>query len=238
MPYIKGDDLATVLRRDGKMPVARALRLARQIAAGLEAAHEAGVVHRDLKPANIMIGADDHALIMDFGISASADEAASGGVVRDARSTWRPSRAAGVAVDARADIYAFGLILYEMLTGPRLDAATTPQERVDAMKQRTDEGLPPVRSLDASVPARSTRSSRDAWSAIRPRGFRPRRTGRGARSRSTTTASRFPSHAARSADASIALASLLVIALLARHVVGRSGSAVRRPRAARAGVGA
>ena len=69
------------MRRDGKLPRARALHLARQIAAGLEAAHEAGVVHRDLKPANVMIGAEDLALIMDFGISASADQAAGGGIV-------------------------------------------------------------------------------------------------------------------------------------------------------------
>src|SRR4029077_6730514 len=81
MPFIQGNDLATVLRRDGKLPLPRALHLGRQIADGLAAAHEAGVVHRDLKPANVMIGADDHALIMDFGISASADDASSGSVV-------------------------------------------------------------------------------------------------------------------------------------------------------------
>jgi serine/threonine-protein kinase len=65
MPYVDGADLATVLRREGKLPVGRALQIARQIAAGLQAAHEAGVVHRDLKPANIMIAPDDSALIMD-----------------------------------------------------------------------------------------------------------------------------------------------------------------------------
>src|SRR5438876_5983054 len=81
MPYVQGADLASVLRRDGKLTVPNALRFARQIASGLEAAHDAGVVHRDLKPANIMIGADDNAQIMDFGISASADDAAGGGIV-------------------------------------------------------------------------------------------------------------------------------------------------------------
>jgi eukaryotic-like serine/threonine-protein kinase len=151
MPYVHGHDLATVLRRGGKMPVARTLVLARQLAAGLQAAHDAGVIHRDLKPANIMIGADDHALIMDFGISASADEATTGGVLGTLE-YMAPEQGSGVAVDARADIYAFGLILYEMLTGPRLNTATTPQERVDAMKQRTTKGLPPLGSLDASVP--------------------------------------------------------------------------------------
>jgi serine/threonine protein kinase len=83
MPYVQGDDLATILRREGKLPIARTLHVAREVASGLEAAHEAGVVHRDLKPANIMIGSgeEQHALIMDFGISASADAAADGRIV-------------------------------------------------------------------------------------------------------------------------------------------------------------
>ena len=155
MPYIQGHDLATALRCDGKLPVAHALRFARQIAAGLQAAHEAGVVHRDLKPANIMIsgsGDDRQALITDFGISASTDQATSGSVLGTLE-YMAPEQATGGAVDGRADIYAFGLILYEMLTGPRLVAAATPQARVDAMKQRFKEGLVPIRSLDGSIPA-------------------------------------------------------------------------------------
>jgi tetratricopeptide (TPR) repeat protein/predicted Ser/Thr protein kinase len=152
MPYIQGDDLATVIRRDGKLPIARALRLARQVAEGMVAAHEAGVVHRDLKPANVMIGAEDIALIMDFGISASADEAASGGIIGTLE-YMAPEQGTGGAVDSRADIYALGMILHEMLAGPRPATATTPRERIDAMKQRTTEGLPPVRSLDESIPA-------------------------------------------------------------------------------------
>jgi serine/threonine-protein kinase len=69
MPYVHGSDLASILSREGRMPVSRALSIARQVVAGLVAAHEADVVHRDLKPANIMIDAEDHALIMDFGIA-------------------------------------------------------------------------------------------------------------------------------------------------------------------------
>ncbi|MBZ5559819.1 MAG: protein kinase [Acidobacteriia bacterium] len=152
MSFIQGHDLSTLLRRDGKFSIARALALARQIAAGLEAAHEAGVVHRDLKPANIMIGADDLALIMDFGISASAEQATTGGVVGTLE-YMAPEQGTGQAVDGRADIYALGLILYELLTGPRLTASVTPQERIEAMKYRTTEGLPPIRSVDPSIPA-------------------------------------------------------------------------------------
>src|SRR3954453_19393797 len=68
MPYIQGSDLATVLRNEGKLSVKRTITIARQVASGLLAAHDAGVVHRDLKPANIMIDSEDQAVIMDFGI--------------------------------------------------------------------------------------------------------------------------------------------------------------------------
>src|SRR5438552_5335294 len=154
MPFVQGDDLKTVLRRDGKLPIARALRLARQIAAGLDAAHEAGVVHRDLKPPNIMIGAtgdEEQALIMDFGISASTEEAASGEIVGTLE-YMAPEQGTGAVVDARADIYAFGLILYEMLVGPRPSPSGTAQDRMEAMKRRFEQGLPAARTLDASIP--------------------------------------------------------------------------------------
>ena len=71
MPFIEGRDLAHVLRDEGRLPVTRALQVAKQIAEGLVAAHEAAVVHRDLKPENVMIDADEQAVIMDFGISRS-----------------------------------------------------------------------------------------------------------------------------------------------------------------------
>ncbi len=70
MPYVDGQDLSAVLTASGRLPVSKALAIAKQVAAGLEAAHEVGVVHRDLKPANIMIDGD-RALIMDFGIARS-----------------------------------------------------------------------------------------------------------------------------------------------------------------------
>jgi serine/threonine protein kinase/tetratricopeptide (TPR) repeat protein len=153
MPYIQGDDLATVLRREGRQTVAATLEIARDVAHGLRAAHEAGVVHRDLKPANVMVksGAEKHAVIMDFGISTSADNGAEGGVVGTLE-YMAPEQAAGGNVDARSDIYAFGLILYELLTGQRPRGGTTPQARVEAMQRRFAAGLPPLRRVDPSIP--------------------------------------------------------------------------------------
>ena len=154
MPFVQGEDLSTLLRRELKLPVKRALRLARQIAAGMVAAHEAGVVHRDLKPANIMISgkdADESALIMDFGISASAEEDTSGAIIGTLE-YMAPEQAAGKAVDARADVYAFGLIVYECLLGLRLAAPLlTPAARVEAMKYRVAEGVVPLRTVDGTI---------------------------------------------------------------------------------------
>jgi eukaryotic-like serine/threonine-protein kinase len=154
MPYVHGSDLATILTRQGRMPVARALGIARQVVSGLAAAHEANVVHRDLKPANIMIDAEDHALIMDFGIARStAGETGftmtAAGAVVGTVAYMAPEQAKGGAVDQRADVYAFGLILRDMLLGSRHAGATT--EFAELMA-RMQEAPPPMRTLDAAIP--------------------------------------------------------------------------------------
>ena len=122
MALVQGRDLATLLKT-GPLPVVKAVRYARQLAMGLVAAHAAGVVHRDLKPANVMIGDDDRAVLMDFGIARSmapnAPQRTVAGAVMGTAAYMAPEQARGEDVDQRADIYAFGLILYEMLTGPR-----------------------------------------------------------------------------------------------------------------------
>lgn len=133
MSFIEGEDLATILRRETTLPVARVLPLARQIAEGLEAAHEAGVVHRDLKPANIMVDGEGHAIIMDFGIAVRDPQAAatrgagpaaqhrgdSDGVIIGTVDYMSPEQSRGKPVDHRTDIYAFGMILTDLLLGRR-----------------------------------------------------------------------------------------------------------------------
>jgi len=123
MPYVEGADLATVLRNRGALSVSDALQLARQIAAGLSAAHEAGVVHRDLKPANILVD-KDHAIITDFGVAYSLAGPSERGIF-GTFAYMAPEQARGRPVDHRADVYAFGLILFEMLAGRRWNADHT-----------------------------------------------------------------------------------------------------------------
>ena len=135
MELVEGEDLSVVIER-GPMPVAEALPIAKQIAEALEAAHELGIVHRDLKPANIKIRADGTVKVLDFGLAKAMDPSVTSGVdsakspTLTARATqlgmiigtaayMAPEQARGKPVDKRADVWAFGVVLYEMLTGER-----------------------------------------------------------------------------------------------------------------------
>jgi tetratricopeptide (TPR) repeat protein len=153
MPFVEGENLADVLKREGTLPVSRALAIAKQIASGLAAAHEVGVVHRDLKPENIMIASDGGALIMDFGISRSVSgtgTATALGAVIGTLEYMAPEQAQGQAVDHRADIYSFGLVLYDMLTGrQRVARRDNPMSEIMSRLQHAPPG---VRTLDAAVP--------------------------------------------------------------------------------------
>ena len=169
MPFIEGDDLAGILKREGKIPVPRVLKMARSMASGLAAAHAAGVVHRDLKPANIMIDADGEAMIMDFGVARStgaippsAEAAPRGslpsiagghtlaGMIVGTVEYMAPEQAKAQEVDHRADIYAFGLILYDMLLGRK--RALRAESALEELQARTAGAPPPVRSTDPEVP--------------------------------------------------------------------------------------
>jgi serine/threonine protein kinase/tetratricopeptide (TPR) repeat protein len=153
MPYVQGSDLATVVARDGRLPVDRAVAIAKELASGLIAAHAAGVVHRDLKPANIMIDGQGGVLIMDFGIarSTSAGTAAgmtASGVIVGTVEYMAPEQAKGERVDARADIYSFGLILNDILLGRRQSTSTGVAELMGRMQAP----LASLRSIDATIP--------------------------------------------------------------------------------------
>ncbi|MEO6259478.1 MAG: serine/threonine-protein kinase [Thermoanaerobaculia bacterium] len=120
MEYVDGEDLASLLRRIGKLPHGKALDLARDICAGLAAAHGVGIVHRDLKPANIMIDGRGNARITDFGLAAVAEEIAGRSEVVGTPLYMAPEQLAGENVSPKTDLYALGLILFEMFTGRRL----------------------------------------------------------------------------------------------------------------------
>jgi eukaryotic-like serine/threonine-protein kinase len=176
MPFIEGADLATILKNESTLPVWRALRIARGTIAGLVSAHQAGVIHRDLKPANIMVGPHDTPTVMDFGIARSAGGPGRGtapgklgvkaadlsrtaaaaasstvaGAIVGTVAYMAPEQARGEAVDQRADIYAFGLILYDMLIGGRRGERAA--SAVAELQQRMTTPPPAPRSLDPTIP--------------------------------------------------------------------------------------
>ncbi len=121
MEFVDGESLAELLGRTGRLPVAKVLDLARAICAGLGAAHRAGVVHRDLKPDNVMLGRNGRVLITDFGIArdpVTSQVGATVGMVVGTPAYMAPEQVEARAdIDARADIYALGVMLFELFTG-------------------------------------------------------------------------------------------------------------------------
>ncbi len=120
MAFVEGEDLAQLLTRSRKLPVDRALKIAKQMCAALEAAHNEGVVHRDFKPQNIMLDAQDNVYVSDFGIAKSLETdtgmTQSGEILGTPRYI-APEQVEGKRIDHRVDLYGLGLILYEMVTG-------------------------------------------------------------------------------------------------------------------------
>jgi serine/threonine-protein kinase len=119
MEYVDGEDLASLLRRIGRLPPDKALEFTRRICAGLAAAHERGVLHRDLKPANIMIDGRGQVRITDFGLAALAGDVVGGEIRSGTPAYMSPEQKAGKEVTTRSDLYALGLVLHEMFTGKR-----------------------------------------------------------------------------------------------------------------------
>jgi Tol biopolymer transport system component len=188
MEMVEGEDLAERLKR-GAIPVDEALGIARQIADGLEEAHEKGIVHRDLKPANIKLAPDAKVKVLDFGLAKAyaADPSGSGspelshsptmtrqgteaGMIMGTAAYMSPEQARGKTVDKRADIWAFGVVLYEMLTGTRLFKGETVSDTLAAVLMRDPDLslLPPRlrglvgRCLDRD-PRKRLRDIGDLW---------------------------------------------------------------------------
>lgn len=128
MEYVDGEDLASVVRRIGRLSPERATEIARQISAGLAAAHERGVIHRDLKPANVMLDGAGKIRVTDFGLAGIAASIQGADVRAGTPAYMAPEQLAGKEVTAKSDIYSLGLILYEILTGKRaFEASTLPE---------------------------------------------------------------------------------------------------------------
>jgi tetratricopeptide (TPR) repeat protein len=151
MDLVDGQPLDRLLDTEGPMPVDRAVELTRQVALGLSAAHARDVVHRDLKPSNILVDAAGQARIGDFGIARSLGTSGltGTGAIVGTPDYLSPEQARAQPVDARSDLYALGLLLYEMLSGAPAFAGSTASE---SLARRMVGPPPPIRSRRADVP--------------------------------------------------------------------------------------
>ena len=201
MELVPGEDLAERLKR-GPLPIDEALAVARQIAEALEEAHEKGIVHRDLKPGNVKLTPDGKVKVLDFGLAKAMapESAASGspsasptlmnsptltaaqgtqlGVILGTAAYMAPEQARGASVGKRADIWAFGVVLCEMLTGRRLFAGETVSDTLAAVLRQDIDwtalpvGTPPgvrlllERCLDRDVRAAAARHRRGPGRAL------------------------------------------------------------------------
>jgi serine/threonine-protein kinase len=165
MELVEGEDLSQRIAR-GAIPVDEALPIAKQIAEALEAAHEQGIIHRDLKPANIKVRADGTVKVLDFGLAKAMDPAAASsaeamnsptlslhatqaGIILGTAAYMSPEQASGKAVDKRADVWSFGVVLLEMLAGQRLfDGETVSHTLADVLRGPID-----FSQLPADTPA-------------------------------------------------------------------------------------
>ena len=152
MEYVDGEDLASLLRRIGRLPADKALEIARQLCVGLAAAHSKGVLHRDLKPANIMLDGRGQVVVTDFGLAGLADQIAGNEVRSGTPAYMAPEQLAGKEVNVKSDIYALGLVLYEVFTGKRAFSAESLPE-LERARSESPVSRPSsvVKDLDPAV---------------------------------------------------------------------------------------
>jgi DNA-binding SARP family transcriptional activator len=153
-PFIAGESLRARLERERRLPIADALTIAREIASALDYAHRHGVIHRDVKPENILLQ-DGQALVADFGVARAVrlagGPALSAGLIPGTPSYMSPEQASGEVVDARSDVYALGVMLYEMLTG---DPPHIASDALTLIAKLQSAPIPPVRTVRPDVAPR------------------------------------------------------------------------------------
>jgi serine/threonine-protein kinase len=153
MEYIDGEPLSSIIRSQAPLPPLQAATVAAGIAKALSYAHRHGVVHRDVKPGNVLITADGQVKVADFGIAraiGSDEQVTQTGLVMGTATYFSPEQAQGLPVDARSDVYALGVVIYEMLAGRPPFTGETP---VAIAYQHVSAQPPPLRSLVPDVPA-------------------------------------------------------------------------------------
>jgi serine/threonine protein kinase/Tfp pilus assembly protein PilF len=151
MEYVAGQDLKGLIRQSGRLTVETSLSIARQVGEGLAEAHRLGIVHRDLKPSNILIDREGTAKIMDFGIARSlrAQGITVDRLIVGTLAYMSPEQAQGREMDARSDIFAFGCVLYEMLTGKSAFGRETNAQTIAAVLH---EDPPPASESGVDIP--------------------------------------------------------------------------------------
>ncbi|MET0647188.1 MAG: serine/threonine-protein kinase [Pyrinomonadaceae bacterium] len=153
MEYVRGEELSSVLKRFGRLPSDKATEIARQLCAGLAAAHDAGVLHRDLKPSNVMIDEKGDVRVTDFGLAGLLEEFGDGAALEGTPEYMSPEQLGGRELTERSDIYSLGLVLYELYTGRKAFTAPTLSE---ILRLRQTESMPErpssiVRDIDPLV---------------------------------------------------------------------------------------
>ncbi|MGD0414535.1 MAG: tetratricopeptide repeat protein [Terriglobales bacterium] len=151
MEYVDGEDLRTILRREGKLSPKDAIAVVEQVCRALDSAHSEGVIHRDLKPQNIMRDKHGRIVVMDFGLARSLGDSGltQTGAIVGTMEYMSPEQALGSTLDQRSDIFSVGLIFYELLTGKAPYEADT---AIASLMKRTREQARSASDVDASVP--------------------------------------------------------------------------------------
>ncbi|HEY2946024.1 MAG TPA: tetratricopeptide repeat protein [Vicinamibacteria bacterium] len=152
MSLVEGRSLLTLLEKEGPLPVDRALAIFRQVAEAVQQAHDVGIIHRDLKPGNVLLSPDDTAYITDFGVARSLDRdgMTRAGAIVGTLDYLSPEQVAGDPADARSDIYALGLLLFEMLTA---ELPFRSASRAETLAQRIAGRARDIADTGVAVPA-------------------------------------------------------------------------------------